>query len=132
MKEMLGKKTIGYYLTAAAAIIAIISLVRFVLWAPAHYAMDMMIVAGLAVGILIDVVLFFKDNEYLMVLSTACYSVAVFKLLTNSVGSFVDSYQGINMFGDSTQVGTILSISIVMAISVLLSIVASFMARTKE
>lgn len=132
MKELLGKKTIGYYLTAGAAVIGIVSLIRFVLWAPSHYAMDVMIVAGLVMGILIDVVLFFKDNEFLMVLSTACYSVALFKLLTNSVGSFVDSYQGINMFGDSTQVGTILSISIVMAVSVLLSIMASFMARTKE
>lgn len=132
MKELWSKKTVGYYLTAVAAAAGIISAIRFVLWAPSHYAMDLIILVGLAVGIIVDVILFFKDNEYLMVLSTVCYSIALFKLLTNSVGSFVDSYQGINMFGDSTQVGMILSISIGMAVSVLLSIVASFMKRIKE
>ena len=132
MKEMLSKKTIGYYLTAAAAVVGLISVIRFALWAPSHNAMDAVIVIGLIAGIIVDVILFVKDNEFLMVISTACYSVALFKMLTDSVGSFVDSYQGINMFGDATQVGTILSIGIVMAVSVVLSIVASFMKRMKE
>ena len=132
MKEMLSKKTVGYYLTAAAAVAGVISAIRFALWAPSHNAMDVVIVIGLIAGIIIDVLLFIKDNEFLMVISTVCYSVALFKMLTDSVGSFVDSYQGINMFGDATQVGTILSISAVMSVSVALSIIAAFMKRVKE
>ena len=52
--------------------------------------------------------------------------------VTNQVGSFVDAFQGINMFGDATQVGTIISISIVMAVSMVLTVLAGFMRRKKE
>lgn len=94
--------------------------------------MDAVILAALIVGLLIDIVLIFKDSDYLIILTTVFYSIAVFKLLVNSVGSFVDAFQGINMFGDATQVSTIISISIVMLVSVILSIIASFLKRIKE
>lgn len=132
MRELIKNKCIGYYFTIIALIAAVAAMVRFLLWAPGHGAMDAVIVAALVLGILFDVLLFFKDNAFFVILSTASYSVAGVKLLTNSVGSFVDAFQGINMFGDATQVPTIVSISIVMAASILLSIVAAFLKRVKE
>lgn len=132
MKGLLSKKAIGFYPAMAAGIAAIISIIRFMMWAPAHKSMDAVVVAALAAGLAIEILLIFKDNDYLMILTTACYSVALVKLLTGSVGSFVDAFQGINMFGDATQVSTIISIGIVMLASVLLSIAASFLKRVKE
>ena len=44
----------------------------------------------------------------------------------------MDAFQGINMFGDATQVNTIVSISVVMGIGVALSVIASFLKRVKE
>jgi hypothetical protein len=41
----------------------------------------------------------------------------------------VDAFQGINMFGDATQVGNIVSIAIVMGIGVLLTIISGFLRR---
>lgn len=128
MKE---KKALGFYFIVLAGILAIISVVRFLLWAPAHNSMDYVIVGALVVGVLLDVLLVFKDNAYVVILTTVCYSIASVKLLTNSVGSFVDAIQGINMFGDATQVGTIISIAAVMFVGVLLSICAGFLRRTK-
>lgn len=125
-------KAVGFYFIVLAGITAVISAIRFLMWAPKHSSMDMVVAVMLVIGIVIDVVLMIKDNDYLVILSTACYSVAVVKLLTNSVGSFVDALQGINMFGDSSQVGTIVSISVVMAVSVILSVIAGFLKRVKE
>lgn len=131
MKNKLQTKSIGFYFAALAAVAAIVSIIRFMMWAPGHKSMDAVIVAALAAGIVLELVLIFKDNDYVMILSTICYSVAAVKLITNSVGSFVDAFQGINMFGDASQVNTIISIAIVMGISVLFSILAGFMIRVK-
>lgn len=131
MKAKLQEKSIGYYFAALAGIVAVVSIIRFMMWAPDHSSMDMVIVVALVAGIALDIVITWKDSDYIMILSTICYSVAVVKLLTNSVGSFVDAFQGINMFGDASQVNTIISIATIMGISVLFSIVAGFLKRVK-
>lgn len=132
MKDIIAKKSLGFYFIIIAIVLGLIGLIRYLIWAPAHNAVDGLIIASLILGIILGVVLGIRDNEYVVVLSTACYSVAAIRLLTNSVGSFVDAFQGINMFGDSTQVGTILSISITILISVLISIISSFLQRVRE
>lgn len=132
MKEKLGTKAAGFYFIVLAALLGIISLIRYAMWAPAHDAMDVVTMAALVLGIVIGIVLIVKDNDYLVIVMTVCYSIAAVKLLTDSVGSFVDAIQGINMFGDSTQVGTIVSISAMIGVSILLSIISGFLRRVKE
>lgn len=128
---MLKNKAAGFYFAIIACVIGIISMIWFVMWAPKHGSMDYIIVAALAIGIILDIVLMVRDYSILKVLTTACYSVAAVKILTDSVGSFVDAFQGINMFGDATQVGTIISIAAVMFVGVLLSILSSFLKYRK-
>lgn len=128
----MANKAAGFYFVALAAIIAVISLIRYLMWAPSHKSMDYIVAAALVLGIVIDLIMTVKDNDYLSILATACYSVATVKMLTGSVGSFVDAFQGINMFGDASQVSRIISISVVMAVSILLSIIAGFLKRVKE
>ena len=132
MREKFSMKAVGFYLIALAALLGVISLIRYAMWAPAHNAMDAITVTALVIGIVIDIILFVKDNDYLVVVATVCYSTATIKFLTDSVGSFVDAFQGINMFGDAPQVRTIISISAVMGISILLSIISGFLKRMKE
>lgn len=132
MKKFLKNKSIGFYFLLLAVILACISTVRFLIWAPKHNSMDSLIMIALLVGIVLNIILFVKDSEYVVILTTVCYSIAAIKLLTDSVGSFVDAFQGINMFGDAKQVGTILTTSIIILGSVLMSIVASFLKRVKE
>ncbi|MDF2513260.1 MAG: hypothetical protein K0S04_3126 [Herbinix sp.] len=132
MKEMMNNKAVGFYFAVIAGLVAIISIIRYVAWAPAHDGLNSLILVALIAGLVIDIVLFFYDNSYLIVAATACYSIALFQLLADSVGSFVDMFQGIVMFGDSTQVGTIISISCFIAVSILASIIASFMKRVRD
>lgn len=132
MKEKLGKKAIGFYFVLLAALLGIISIVRFVMWGSAHKTLDMVTIAALAAAVIINVILMVKDIDYLVIAGTVCYSIAAVKLLTDSVGSFVDAFQGIKMFGDATQVGTIVSISVGIGVSILLSIISGFLKREKE
>ncbi|HJC44396.1 MAG TPA: hypothetical protein H9756_12115 [Candidatus Mediterraneibacter gallistercoris] len=132
MKEKLGTKAVGFYFIVLAALLGIISVIRFVMWGSAHDALDTVTIIALIVAIVFDIILMVKDNDYLVIAATACYSIATVKLLTDSVGSFVDAFQGINMFGDASQVGTIISISAVMGVSILLSIISGFLKRVKE
>lgn len=126
------RMTFGMCLIMLSLILGVVSLVRFLSWGNANGGMDTVIAAGLIVAILMDVLVIWKDSQAAIILATVGYTVAAVKLLTNSVGSFVDAFQGINMFGDATQVGTIVNIASVMFISVLFSIVASFMKHIKE
>ncbi|MDO4619925.1 MAG: hypothetical protein Q4B09_04815 [Lachnospiraceae bacterium] len=128
MKE---RKTFGFCLVVLAAVLGIVSLVRFQMWAPSHNGSDTIITAALVIAILLDICLMIRDSSFAIILATVGYTVAGVKLLTNSVGSFVDAFQGINMFGDATQVGSIISIAAVILVCVLLSIIASFMTRVK-
>lgn len=130
--KLLKNKTLGFYIILVSAAAALISLIRYGMWAPAHNAMDVSVAASLVIGIVLNLVLAVKDEDLLVVVSAACYSYALFRHLTNQVGSFVDSFQGINMFGDATQVGTIVTIAAIMAVSVVLCIAAGFMRREKE
>lgn len=132
MNALLKKKTSGFYVILVSAAAAVISLVRYGTWAPAHNAMDTTIAAALVIGIVLNLILTVKDEDILVVISVVCYSYALFRHLANQVGSFVDSFQGINMFGDATQVGTIISIAVVMAVGAVLSIIAAFMRREKD
>ena len=132
MKEKLGTKAVGFYFTVLAALLGIISVIRFVMWGSAHDTLDTVTILALIVAIVLDIILMVKDNDYLVIAATACYSIAAVKLLTDSVGSFVDAFQGINIFGDASQVGTIISISAVMGVSILLSIISGFLKRVKE
>lgn len=119
MGEKLQNKAMGFYFLAITAVIGIISVIRFAIWATAHNTMDYIIIVALVIGVVLNVILMVKDNNYIIILMTACYSVAGIKVLTDSVGSFVDAFQGISMFGDATQVGTIISISGVIGVGCL-------------
>jgi prepilin signal peptidase PulO-like enzyme (type II secretory pathway) len=130
--KILSKKSYGFYVVMIAALAALISVVRYASWASAHNTLNAMIVAALIAGIILDLVTIVKDEDLLIVLATACYAFALFRHFTDQVGSFVDKFQGINLFGDATQVGTIISIGVVMAVSAVLSVAAGFMKREKE
>lgn len=131
MKTKLAQKTAGFYLLLLAGVLAIASGVYYLLWSTANYNMNPVVPIAWGVGLLVNLLLLFWDNDYLVILLTALYSVGLFRLLVDSAGSFADAYQGIVMFGDPTQIGTILTISAIIAVGIIACIVAGFMGRKK-
>ena len=124
-------KALGTWLSAAAGVLGLTALVIYLLWAPGHNAMHAVIPLTLAGGVLLCGLLYLVDSAYAGVAATACFSVAFFTLLSDSVGSFVDALQGIVMFGDSTQVGIIIVMSMLVCVSIICSILSCFMKRRK-
>mgnify|MGYP006988958881 FL=1 len=131
MEKVKYKKTFGFIPVVIAMIVEIVGLVRFCLWAGAHNAMDTSIIAVIAVGIAATIVMIFQDIDFLVIIATACFSYGCIKHLPNQVGSFVDAFQGVNLFGDATQVTNIVSIGITLAVGILLMIIAGFLKREK-
>ncbi len=131
MKDFLAKRTYGMCVVALAFIAAVVSLIKYLTWASAHNATNALVVLALVVGIILNALVVIKDEDLILVAVTACYSFAVFRHLADQVGSFVDAFQGINMFGDATQVGNIVSIAIVMGVGALLVIVSGFLKRER-
>ena len=129
MKSFFKGKAAGFYLLMLAAVLAIVSAIYYVTWATANHTMNTVVVLGFGLGIVVNVILLLWDNEYLVIAQTALYSVALLQLLVDSAGSFADAYQGIVMFGDPTQVGTILSIGAIIVVGILATIVAGFIKR---
>lgn len=130
--EFLRKKALGFYFMVFTALTAVVALVKYLSWSSQALSMNTIVLGGLLLGIVINVLLLFKDNDYLVIIITALYSISVFELISSSVGSFVDAFQGIVMFGDATQVGTILSISYLIGACAIVSVIASFMKRVKN
>lgn len=129
--KFLQNKARGFYLLIVALLLGIVSTIYYVSWAQANYAMNSVVVIVMAAGLAVNLLLLFVDSDYLMVALTALYGWGMFQLLVDNAGSFADAYQGIVMFGDPTQVGTVLTIAALILLAVLLVIVSAFMKRRK-
>lgn len=129
--KFLKNKAAGFYLLLVALVFAVISTIYYVSWAQANFAMNSAVVIAMAAGLAVNLLLLFVDSDYLVVILTALYGVGMIQLLVDNAGSFADAYQGIVMFGDPTQVGTVLTIAALAAVAALAVIVAGFMNRRK-
>ena len=129
--KFLKNKGAGFYLLLVALVFAVISTIYYVSWAQANFAMNSVVVIAMAAGLAVNLLLLFVDSDYLVVILTALYGVGMIQLLVDNAGSFADAYQGIVMFGDPTQVGTVLTIAALAAVAALAVIVAGFMNRRK-
>lgn len=125
------KKTFGFYMICLAALLSAFSAYRYGTWAQAHGGIDKGILACLIGGVVLAVVLAFRDLDLLSVAITACYAYALVRHLASQVGSFVDAMQGVSLFGDATQVGNILSISYPIGAALVLMLIAGFLKREK-
>ena len=129
--KFLKNKAAGFYLLLVALVFAVISTIYYVSWAQANFAMNSVVVIAMAAGLAVNLLVLFVDSDYLVVILTALYGVGMIQLLVDNAGSFADAYQGIVMFGDPTQVGTVLTIAALAAVAALAAIVAGFMNRRK-
>lgn len=132
MSKIFKNKKIGFYFITLATVLGIISAIQYLIWAPAHNSMNTLIWGALIAGIVVDVILHIYDNDFLVILSTAFYALAGAQLFADGTGSFVDAYQGIVMFGDSSQVGTITFMGSMILVCAVASIISAFTNRVKS
>lgn len=129
MKSFIKGKAAGFYLLLSAFVLTAAACIYYVVWGSANYALNQVVVIGLAAGIALNILLLFIDSDYLIIAITTLYSIGLFQLLADNMGSFADAYQGIVMFGDPTQVGAVLTIAILILACILAVITSGFMNR---
>ena len=83
---ILKKKNAGFYFLMVACLVGAVVLVRYTLWATALKELNPLILAALIVGVCLDIALYFYDNRLIVIATVGCYSIALFQLLSASVG----------------------------------------------
>ncbi len=116
----------GFLLSAAALLLAGGALAFYLIWGSAKYAVNPAAAGFLAGGLVLNIVGLFFRCGYLTAAMTGLYGAAMMKVAADNAGSFADAYQGIVMFGDPTQVGTVLTICGLMLAAAVLSIASGF------
>ena len=128
-------KSIGFFLSLAAAAVALIALIVYFIYA-AKNGVNALIVVSLIVVIAAELCAAACKNKivaaYLPVIAPVFGAVATFSFVTDTVGTFADFFTGVGIFGDITQIGIITAICILSLVASLLSIVVCFFRQEKS
>ena len=132
MSNLFKTRKPGAYVLAAALLLEAVSLINYLAWAAGLHSVDPVIAGGFALGLAAGAGSLLLGSDLLAVLNTALCSCGVLRLHVSNAGSFADAYQGIVMFGDSSQVGRILTICASAFLCVLLLIASGFLGFGKR
>lgn len=135
-KKLMGKKTIGTYIDFGVLLLAIVTLIVYLTYATSIDGLMMPWVIVLLLFIVAgEVALFFFDNDYIPVAVAAlsmtsfgCFAVAP----PETLGSIVDYFQNIVMFGHPEKFSLIVVILVFMLLMSIAAIVACFFDREKS
>lgn len=132
MKNLFRNRRAGGYVLTVSVLLQLVAAINYLTWAGKLSSIDPMIIGGLCLGCAAGVGAFLLNSDLLLVADTALCSYGMLQLATASAGSFADFYQGIVMFGDPSQVPTILTICAMAMLAIVLLIVSGFMGFGKK
>lgn len=132
MSNLFRARKAGAYVLIVALLLEAVTLVNYLAWTVGVRSVDPIIAGGFALGLAAGICALLLSSDLLTVLNTALCSCGVLQLIVSNAGSFADAYQGIVMFGDSSQVGRILTICASAFLCVLLLIVSGFLGFGKR
>ena len=116
--------------------LAFVSLILYLTYATSADDLFMPWVAVLLALVLVgEVALFFLDNDYLPILLCALSAGAFGCFLMDppeTIGSVVDHFQNIVMFGNPEKFGVIVAIAALLLVMTVLAVAACFLRRSKS
>ncbi len=130
------KKGAGAYLGILVGVLALASLILYLTYATSADGLFMpWVVVCLLLVVGFEVILFFFDNDFLPIL-VAALGAAAFGCFAmdppETIGSVVDYFQNIVMFGNPEKFGIIIALAVLMLGMTLLAIIACFPERVKK
>ncbi len=129
------KKAAGAYLGIAVGALALASLILYLAYATSADGLFMPWVLVLLLLILTaEAVLFLFDNDYLPMIVAGMSASAFGCFLMDppeTIGSVVDYFQNIVMFGNPEKFGIIISLTVLLLLMTVLAVIACFLARVK-
>lgn len=132
--DLLKSKRAGAYAGLAVGCLAVVGLILYLSYALSSDGLMMPVVPVLlALIILAEMFLFFADNDIVPILAAGMASGVFGAFLYSppeTIGSIVDYYQNIVMFGNPEKFGLIVSLIVIFLLMTVLAVVACFMRRT--
>ena len=129
------KKGVGAFLGIGVAALAIVSLILYLVYATSADGLFMpWVLALLLMIVAAEAILFFLDNDYLPILVSALSAAAFGCFLMDppeTIGSVVDYFQNIVMFGNPEKFGIIMALTGILLLMTVIAVIACFMNRVK-
>ena len=129
------KKGVGAFLGIGIAMLAIVSLILYMVYATSADGLFMpWVLALLLMIVAAEAILFFLDNDYLPILVSALSAAAFGCFLMDppeTIGSVVDYFQNIVMFGNPEKFGIIMILTGILLLMTVIAVIACFMTRVK-
>lgn len=122
-------KSVAFFLSMGTGLAAIITLILYIV-AGLGDGLNALVVVSLIAIVVAEVLAVYFGNHiltmYLPVLTPVFAALATFTFISDNVGTFVDYFTGVGIFGDTTQIGIITTISVLALITSVLSIATCF------
>lgn len=125
-----GKKCAGAYVCLAAAVLAAIGLVMYLVQGTA----SSVIWIFLALAVILGAAGFFVKHfaaDVCGLLAMACVTYAFCRYLYDNITVFLDAMNGITMFGSSTSLSSVVILLVLLLLSALCFITSCFMKRVE-
>ena len=135
MKKTALKKSAGAYWGIAAAALALVSLILYLVYATSADGLFMPWVLALLLMIVVaEGILYFFDNDYLPILVSVLSAASFGCFLMDppeTIGSVVDYFQNIVMFGNPEKFGIIIVLTGMLLMMTAVAVIACFLPRMK-
>lgn len=136
MNTWIRSKGVGTFMNLIVLALAIITLVVYIVYATSAEGLMVLWVVGLLGAIIAgEVILFFFDNDYIPIFAAAASMAALGCFAFSppeTIGSVVDYFQNIVMFGNPENFQIIAVIAVLMLVMGVMAIVSCFFERIKK
>lgn len=125
-------KAAGFYFGAVGGILMVLTLMIYAINMKALDQRNMLVVLPLLLAVIVEIGLYFKDNDWLKIIAPVLCSIAFASFAVDSVGTLVDYFFNLTMFGNKATMGTVTFLLILMGMELVVLIISSFMKGIKE
>lgn len=135
ISEKIGRKSLGYWLIAASAAVAVISTVLYLIFGISSHTFTAGIFLCLLFAALLGVSLTFYDKffgDYIVIASVILFTFGLGLFVSDSVFDFADAITKIPLYGNMNNAPFRVVIIIFSVVGILLAVAGSFFHRIKD
>lgn len=124
-------KAAGFYVGAAGGILMLLTLVIYAANMKALDQKNMLVIFPLLLAVIVEIGIYFKENDWLKIIAPVLCSIALASFAVDSVGTLVDYFFNLTMFGNKATMGTVTILLSLMGIELVVLLISSFMKDVK-
>lgn len=135
IKKYFFDKSIGFYMAVGITLLTLVAFIVYCVYGSDN-GFNSLIIVSLIVIFLTELAFIFVNVEilstYLPLIAPIFCSIILFSFISDNVGTFADYFTDINLFGDVTQMGKIITFIVFMTLTSLAAVAGCFFRREKK